>query len=55
MSKRCQVVKKDVKCRKIEYVDYRGGSQKIYKMRFTHTDVSFDVTCDGDQKCPKCA
>ena len=35
MSKRCQVVKKmsscqkDVKCRKIKHLDYRGGSQKI--------------------------
>ena len=26
--KRCQVVKKDVKCQKIKHIDYGGGSQK---------------------------
>ena len=39
-------------------MDYGGGSQKKKKidiMRFTHTDVNFDVTYDGDQKPSKCA
>ena len=37
-------------------MDYGGGSQKkINIMRFTHTDVNFDVTYYGDQKPSKCA
>ena len=39
-------------------MDYGGGSQKKKKMdimRFTHTDVNFDVTYDGDQKPSICA
>ena len=39
---------KDVKCKKIEHLDYGGGSQKkIDTMRFTHIDVNFDITYDG--------
>ena len=60
--KRCQVVKKmsscqkDVKCQKVKHMDYGGGSQKkIDMMRFTHIDVNFDVTYDGDQNPSKCA
>ena len=61
--KRCQVVKKmsscqkDVKCQKVKHMDYGGGSQKklIDIMRFTHIDVNFDITYDGDQKPSKCA
>ena len=37
-------------------MDYGGGSQKKkHIMRFTHIDVNFDVTYDGDQKPSKCA
>ena len=38
-------------------MDYRGGShtQKIDLMRFTHIDINFDITYDGDQKPTKCA
>ena len=48
---------KDVKCQKVKHMDYGGGSQKklIDIMRFTHPDVNFDVTYDGDQKLSKCA
>ena len=61
--KRCQVVKKmssyqkDVKCQKVKYMDYGGGSQKklIDIVRFTHTDINFNITYDGDQKPSKCA
>ena len=28
MSKKCQVVKEDVKCQKFKHLDYGGGSQK---------------------------
>ena len=28
LSKKCQVVKKDVKCQKVKHIDYGGGSQK---------------------------
>ena len=28
LSKRCQVVKKDVKCQKMKHLDYGEGSQK---------------------------
>ena len=64
LSKRCQVIKKmsscqkDVKCQKVKHMDYGGGSQKkkkIHIMRFTHIDVNFDVTYDGNQKFSKCA
>ena len=36
---------------------WRGGSQKksIDIMRFTHIDLNFDITYDGDQKPSKCA
>ena len=47
---------KDVKCQKVKHMDYGGGSQKkIDIVRFTHTDVNFDVTYDGDQKPSICA
>ena len=48
---------KDVKCQKVKYMDYGGGSQKyrIYTMRFTHIDVNFDFSYDGDQKPSKYA
>ena len=48
---------KDVKCQKVKHMDYGGGSKKkkIDIMRFTHTDVNFDVTYDGGQKPLKCA
>ena len=29
--------------------------KKVHIMRFTHIDVNFDVTYDGDQKPSKCA
>ena len=49
---KCQIVK----CQKIKYLDYGGGSQKkIEIMRFTHIDVNFDITYDGNQKAGKCA
>ena len=39
---------KDVKCQIIIHLDYGGGSQKkVGIMRFTHIDVSFDITYDG--------
>ena len=61
MSKRCQNVKKmskcqkDVKCQKVKYTDYGGGSQKklIDIMRFTHIDVNFDIKYEGHQNCSK--
>ena len=28
LSKKCQVVKKNVKCQKMKHLDYGGGSQK---------------------------
>ena len=28
--------------------------KKFDIMRFTHIDVNFDITYDGDQKYPKC-
>ena len=46
---------KDVKCQKVNHIDYGGGSQKIDIMRFTHIDVNFDVTYDGHQKPSKWA
>ena len=57
----CPYVKKGVKlskrCQKVKNIDYGGGSQKkkkkIHIMRFTHIDVNFDVTYDGDQKPSK--
>ena len=54
--KLCQVVKKMSNVKKIKYLDYGGGSpKKIDIMRFTHIDVNFDVTYDGNQKPTKCA
>ena len=55
--KRCQVVKKMSNVKKVKHMDYGGGSRKklSHIMRFTHTDVNFDVTYDGDQKPLKCA
>ena len=45
----CQVVKR-CQMSKIKYLDYGGGSQKkIDIMRFTHIDVNFDVTYDGNK------
>ena len=63
MSKKMSSCQKDVKlskevaCKKVKHIDYGGGSQKkkIDIMRFTHIDVNFDVTYDGDQKSLKCA
>ena len=56
---KCQMMsscQKDVKCQKIKYLDYGGGSEKKTDiMRFTHIDVNFDVTYDGNQKPSKCA
>ena len=53
MMSSCQ---KDVKCQKIKYLDYGGGSQKkIDIMRFTHIDVNFDVIYDGNQIPARCA
>ena len=55
---KCQMMssfQKDVKYQKIKYLDYGGGSQKKIDMRFTHFDVNFDSTYDGNQKAAKCA
>ena len=56
---KCQMMsscQKDVKCQKIKYLDYGGGSQKkIDIMRFIDIDVNFDVTYDSNQKAEKCA
>ena len=60
--KRCQAVKKmsscqkDVKYQKVKHMDYGGGSKKkLDIMRFTHIDVNFDITYDGDQNPSKSA
>ena len=47
--KKMSSCQKDVKCQKIQHLDYGGGSQKkkIDTMRFTDIDVNFDVTNDG--------
>ena len=55
VKKKMSSCQKDVKQSK--NMDYGGGSQKklIDIMRFTHIDVNFDVTYDGDQTPSKCA
>ena len=57
LSKRCEVVKKmsNVKKSNTWTMEEFHKKKKIDIMRFTHIDVNFDVTYDGDQKPSKCA
>ena len=57
LSKRCQVVKKmsNVKKSNTWTMEEVQKKKKIDIMRFTHTNVNFDVTYDGGQKPLKCA
>ena len=57
LSKRCQVVKKmsNVKKSNTWTMEEVHKKKQIDIMRFTHSDVNFDVTYDGDQKSSKCA
>ena len=54
MSKRCQVVKKmsNIKKSNMQTME-EVHKKKIDIMRFTHTDVNFDVKYEGQQNCPK--
>ena len=57
LSKRYQVVKKmsNVKKSNTLTMEEVQTKKKIDIMRFTHIDVNFDITYDGDQKPSKCA
>ena len=57
LSKRCQVVKKmsNVKKSNAWTMEEVQKKKKLDIMRFTHIDVNFDVTYDGDQKLSKYA
>ena len=50
---KCQMMsscQKDVKCQKIKYLDCGRGSQKLIDIvRFTHIDINFDITYDGNK------
>ena len=45
---------KDVKCQKVKQLDQgRGSQKKLDTMRFTHSDVNFDVTYESHQNWSK--
>ena len=48
LSKRCQISI-------VKHLNYGGGSHKkyIHTMRFTHTNVNFDIKYEGDQNWSK--
>ena len=49
LSKRCQMSKNQISWL------WRRFTKKIDIMRFTHIDVNFDITYDGNKKATKCA
>ena len=56
LSKRCQVVKNMSNVKKSNTWTMEEVHKKIIDiMRFTHIDVNFDVTYDGDHNPSKCA